>query len=383
MLKQILVMATGIIIVSCCLPNASCSKLISQLQSCMIEDDLSKPSEVIRIAMFIDYHPAYGSWVSKIIAMDFEDVDGLPLQINSPPFGEGFVRAEIFWMPFGAEGYAIGLIMKFDPSINNETAVEYATTVSEDVMKIMNQADLAIFFKKSFIDNRTNTRTVIIHRGFLPRTLDSVKGLLEYRPQKGFASLITEELLQKLIPGEIDETGVFGKALSELRYMLVKVNNRYQWNFRIQFSIHSALGGEKWIETLDLNSLLLNNEPIQPSPERASEIIVEMPKRHSIPSGIYEVCFEALHPDGVVEKYYEWVRVVYNVTSPIDNVIATIRVERVEAVNGYGQFIIIGLIVIALAFAVILIWKKRRGGEKHVVENANNKYNADSYRHHP
>lgn len=313
------------------------------------------------MALFINHHPAYGSWVSKIIAMDFEDIEGLPIETSNPAFGEGFVKAELTWMPWGQEGYAIRFVVNYDPSIvSNETAVGYAYTVSEEIIKVTNQTNLRKFFSTAYIDNSTNTRVIIVDHGFLPATLSSLESLLNHRPNDGFANLLTEKLLQKFIPGETDETGIFGQALSDLKYMLIKINDRYQWNFKIQFSIHTPLCDERWVETLDLNSLLLNDGLIQPSSQRKSEIIVEMPKRHSIPSGDYEVTFETLHPDGVVEEYDGWIRVVYQVTASIDNVVAAIKVNRVAAANGYMQFIIIGLIVVTLVIIVILIKKKRK-----------------------
>ena len=40
-------------------------------------EESEKPKEVIHMALFINYHPAYGSWVSKMVVLEFEDVEGL------------------------------------------------------------------------------------------------------------------------------------------------------------------------------------------------------------------------------------------------------------------------------------------------------------------
>lgn len=385
MLKQILVVVTGIILfVSCCPPNISCGTLISQLHSCMIKDGSSKPSETIRIAMFINYHPAYGSWVSKIIAMDFEDVKGLPIETNNPAFGEGFVEATILWVSYGMDGWTIRLVMRYDLSVDNETANEYASMISDEIMRIIDKANTSIYWRNTRIDNESNTLVVAIDRGLLPRTLSSLEGLLKYRPRDGFASLISDNLLSKYIPGEIHEIGpLLELGLSDLKYVLEKKNGKCYWNFRIQFNVRIALGDEQWVEALDLNSLLFNDELISPSSQRSSEIIVEMPKRHSTPSGTYEVSIETVHPDGVVEEYDGWIRVVYQVTAPIDNAVAAIKVNRIEAINWYGRFIIIGLIVVALVLVVILIEKKAKGGEKQVEENVTNRHDADSHHYLP
>jgi len=339
------------------------SSLTSFAVYCVEESE--KPEEVIRMALFINYHPAYGSWVSKIIVLEFEDVEGLPLEIDSPPFNDGFIKARIFWMPWGRQGYAIRLVMEYDSSISKETVMEYASVVSEEVMELINQTSLPIFFKKVYKDNSTNTLVVIIDRGYLPEALDSLRGLLKYRPREGFADLITDDLLRNYIPAKYyDSTGVHGQSLTELEHTLWKTNDTYRWAFKISFSIQTALKNGEWTEILNLNSLLLNNGPIRPSTQRTSEIIVEMPKKHSIPSGIYETDFEAIHPTNNIQEKDGWLKVVYRVTTPIDNVVATIKVRKSEAGFDWKPFIIVTSLVFLVILVAVFLKKKRKGGEK-------------------
>jgi len=315
------------------------------------------------MAMFINYHPAYGSWVAKIVVLEFKGVEGLPIQINSPAFEDGFRKARIFWMPWGTQGYAIRLVMEYDPSINYETASAYASTISEEVMKIINQTKLPTFFRKTFLDNATNIVIAIVDHGFLPEALSSIEGLLEYRPRGGFADLITESFLQNYVPGKIDSTGRLGQSLTELEYSLQKINNSYRWDFKISISLHTELKDEEWDETLDLNSLLFNDRPIEPSEQRTSEIIVEMPKYHKIPTGTYEMSIEDISPSQSVEED-DWMRVTYQLTAPIDNVVATVKVSKLRPSFEWDKIIAIVLVIVALAVIAILFLKKRKGGEK-------------------
>ena len=322
------------------------------------------PKETIRMAMFINYHPAYGSWVDKIVVLEFEGVEGLPIQINSPAFEDGFRKARILWMPWGTQGYAIRLVMEYDPSINNETASAYASTISEEVMKIINQTKLPTFFTKTYLDNATNTVIAIVDRGFLPEALSSIEGLLEYRPKGGFADLITESFLQNYVPAKIDSTGRLGRSLTELEYSLQKINNSYSWNFKISISFHIDLKDEDWVEILDLNSLLLNDGRIEPSEQRTSEIIVEMPKYHKIPTGTYEMSIESIFPPQSVKEEDDWIRVTYQLTAPIDNVVATVKVSKLKPSFEWEKIIAIVIVMVALTVIVILFLKKRKGGEK-------------------
>ena len=333
------------------------------------------------MALFINYHPAYGSWLSKIIVLEFEDVEGLPLEIDSPPFNDGFIKARIFWMPWGRQGYAIRLVMEYDPSVSNETVMEYASVVSEEVMELINQTSLPIFFKKVYKDNSTNTLVAIIDHGYLPEALDSLRGLLKYRPREGFADLITDDFLRNYIPGEYyDSTGVHGQWLTELEYTLRKTNDSYRWAFKLSFSVQTALKNGEWTEILNLNSLLLSNDSINPSTQRNSTIIVQMLKYHRIRQETYEVSFESVYPPQTVREENDWILVTYQVTAPIDNVVATIKVSKLKPSLEWDEIIAIIFIVATLAIIVTFFIKKKRKGVKKLEENANNRSGIDIHR---
>ena len=341
--------------------------LLFQLTSFAVysaEESLEKPEEVIRMALFVDYHPAFGSWVTKTLDIWFEDIEGFPIATNGPAFGDGFKEAHILYVSYGAEGFAIRLVIKYEISVDNKTANEYALMVSDEVMNVINKTSLPIHWTNTRIDNAT--RIVTIDRGLLPRTLSSIKGLLEYLPKDGFGSLITEKLLEKFVPGEIHEEGpLLELGLSRLRYTLLKINDSYRWYVIISFGVRTSLGHEEWIETLDLNSLVFHEGPIEPSVQRTSRIIVEMPKRRSIPTGNYETNFETVYPAADVEEKNGWLRVDYQVTTPINNFVAKIKISKLDEGFNYGIPIIVGLVILAiLVIAVIFFRKKRKGGEK-------------------
>ena len=333
---------------------------------CSAEESLGKPEEVIRMGLFVDYHPAFGSWITKTLDIWFEDIEGFPIATNRSAFSDGFKEAHIRYVSYGAEGFAIRLVMKYDLSVDNETANEYALMISDEVMDVINKTGLPIYWTNTRIDNVTNTLIVTIDRGLLPRTLTSIEGLLEYLPKDGFGSLITEKLLKKFVPGEIHEEGpLLELGLSRLRYTLLKINDSYRWYVIISFSVRTSLGDEEWVETLDLNSLLFHEGPIEPSVQRNSTIIIETPKRCSIPKGNYEANFETVYPAADVEERDGWLRIEYQVTAPIDNVVATVKVSKLKPGLEWDLIIAIIFIVAALAIVVtFFIKKKRKGGEK-------------------
>ncbi|MGB9774909.1 MAG: hypothetical protein ACPL4I_13005, partial [Bacteroidota bacterium] len=146
-------------------------------------------------------------------------------------------------------------------------------------------------------------------------------------------------------------------------YIVQKTNNSFSWAFKISFCVNTDLKDEEWLETLDLNSLLLNNGSIEPSEQRTSEIIVEMPRKHNIPTGTYEMSIEDISPPQSIEKD-DWIRVTYQLTAPIDNVVATVKVSKLKPSFESDKIIVIVLVVAALAAIVTLFLKKRKGGEK-------------------
>ena len=343
-----------------------------------VEESLEKPEEVIRMALFVDYHPAFGSWVTKTLDIWFEDIEGFPIATNGPAFGDGFKEAHILYVSYGAEGFAIRLVMKYDISVDNKTANEYALMVSDEVMNVINKTGLPIHWTNTRVDNAT--RIVAIDRGLLPKTLSSIKGLLEYLPKDGFGSLITEKLLEKFVPGEIHEEGpLLELGLSRLRYTLLKINDSYRWYVIISFGVRTSLGNEEWIETLDLDSLLFHEGPIEPSVQRTSRIIIETPKRHSIPEGNYEANFETVYPAADVEERDGWLRVEYQITDPTDNVVAKIRISKLEEWFNYRIHLIVGFIILAILVIATILVKKRKGVKK-LEENANNRSGIDIHR---
>lgn len=321
-------------------------------------NDSEKPKETIRMAMFIRSFQAE-CWVSKTVDIWFEDIEGLPIETNGPAFRNGFRKASILWVSYGMEGYAIRVVIRYDLSIDKEIANKYALMVSDEVMSIINQRGLPVYWKNTRIDDATDTLVATIDRGLISRNLSSLEGLLRYRPRDGFGSLLTQELFQKFIPGKFPEQGpVIELGLSRLRYTLQRTNNGYRWSFIISFCVRTALKDGEWLETLDLNSLLCNNDFIRPSSRRISEIIVETPKKHSIPIGTYEASFETLYPSANVEEG-EWIRVVYQVNAPIDNIVATIRI-RLETNGSFDQRITIVVGLLILAFILAVVFKKKR-----------------------
>ncbi len=327
---------------------------------CNAEESLGKPEEVIRMALFIVYYPFVSkSKITKIVDLHIEDVEGLPIDTNNPAFGDEFKEATILLVGYGGlEGEAIRLVMEYDLSVDNETANEYALMISDEVMDVINKTGLPIYWTNTRIDNVTNTLIVTIDRGLLPRTLASIEGLLKYRPKDGFAGLVTEKLLRETYPWK-------EPSLGKLKYSLKKTSNGYRWDFTISFSLATELRDEEWIETLNLNSLLLYNGSIQPADYRNSTIIVEMPKKHKIPQGTYETSFETVYPAADVEERDGWLRVEYQVTAPIDNVVATVKVSKLKPGLEWDLIIAIIFIVAALAIVVtFFVKKKRKGGEK-------------------
>lgn len=319
------------------------------------------PKETIRATIRIGYHPAYGAWVSKIVVLEFEDVEGLPIETDNPAF-ERLHEAKIKLMSWGRQGYAIRVLTTFDLSIGIEKANETAKEVSDIIMRTINQSSLKTFFTKPYPDN--TTIKVIIDRGFLPKELGSIEGLLKYRPTDGFASLITENLLRKTVPGNI--SGALNDlALNKLEYILRRTNTRYGWNFKIGFDVSTALKNEEWVETIDLNLLLLKEGLIKPLNQRTSKIIIEIPKKHSIPKGTYEMSLENISPVSSPEEDEYILRVTYDITASIDNVLATVRVSKRKAGFEWNATLIaIVFIVAMISISTIAVLIKRRKSKK-------------------
>lgn len=317
--------------------------------------------ETIFAAIWISYHPAYEPHVTKMVLLDFENVQGLPIPINTPPFDEYFLGAEIKLMPWGAEGYRIRVLTKFDPSIDNETAMEYGRRICDLVMESINKTKLKTTFERLYPPyklTKENAKILLIDKGYLSDNFESIKNLLKFRPTDGFAELLTDDLLRKAIPMQ---GGVFiDNKLSRLDYILKKSGNSFSWQFIISFNTQTPLPDKDkhWIEELDIGEVLLKgSKTIRPAKGRVSRIIIEIPKKWRTPVGTYSMSLSAVAPLGQIEDG-NYTHVFYNVTQPIDNVVAEIEIKLEEAFD--RKIILTIALVICLGIGVLLLAKKIR-----------------------
>jgi hypothetical protein len=328
---------------------------VNTMTAPLASEQQEQQKEIIYIATWISYHPAYGSSLTKMVVLDFQGVDGLPIDTDREEFKEA-VKVKIKLMSWGAQGYGVRVFSSFDISLDNRTANKYATRICDEIMDIINMSHLGTIYRKTYIGEfDENTIDVLIDRGFMPMDLSSIGGLLNFRPHDGFAKLITEELLHEaaapkdgLAFGEVD--------LVRLEYTLYKESGKFRWNFLTQFNVNTGLKDEEWVETLDLGSILMKKSMIEPSNQRDSKVYVDIPKRHSIPDATYSMILQSIHPRGVQQENATRFLVTYDVTVPIDNVVARIFVRKegqdfpVEAITLVTLVLVV--IVVALAFLV-------------------------------
>jgi hypothetical protein len=315
-------------------------------------ENLFEPSEVIYAAVFIEYHPTYGTSLTKMVLLDFENIEGLPINTSLQAFGENFQKAEYEVIPWGVEGFAARVTTYYDSQIGNYTADNYANVVCEEFLKVFHQTSLATFDRGLSIDNVTGTVNVRIDRGFFQVDLISIENLIKYKPTKGFGQIITQNFLSQFIPGN------FSCGLADLTYALHKIHNAFYWSFKIGYSISTTFEDEENVD-LNLNELLGNSGPIEPN-QRSSKIMIEIQKNATIPNGTYSMSLENISPAYSSKEEDETILITYALTGPIDNVTARIRISKENEGNWNGIITVIIIGAIISAIGIFLFKKKRR-----------------------
>lgn len=329
-----------------------------------VRGDFAEPSEVIYVAVF--FGGAYGDHLSKMILLDFDDVDGLPVDTGLPCFGDGFVEGKYETISWGTQGYAARVRAHYDISIGNETAEAYADQVCHEFLDVFNQTGLETFDRTRFV--KGETIEILIDNGYFPDNLAITESLLTYKPTEGFADLITPDFLNIFVPHN------FSCGCVELSYTLRRVADDFIWNFQFGYSTSKWMEDVKDVETVNLQGLL-STSSMEPSPQRSSTIMINIVKKTVMRSGTYSLNFENVLPPGFTEEDKEGtLTVTYNLTGPVDNVVAEIGVTPEQSSALYGLLVV----VIVAVVAALLFFRYHRSTKEKEAKRENEEDTASS-----
>lgn len=331
----------------------------AQTSSCQTSENLPEPSETIYVSVFISYIPAYGTFLTKYILIDFNDINGPPINTSIPAFDEYFREAKYELIPWGAEGLAVRVSAFYDSQISNDTADEYTNFIREEFLRVFNQTNLSLFDKGHIIDNATKTIRVHMDSGFIQGDLTSIENLIKYKPDDGFGQLITRDFLSLFIPGN------FSCGLTDLTYTLYKADqNTIYWRFTIGYATSID---EKFIskeEDVNLSALLKTSSSIQPSHQRHSRIMIEIQKNAITPTETYSMNLESISPAFTGIEENGTILVTYDLTGPIDNMSARISIRKEKPGFDWNVTYVTIAIILAIisvsGITVFLLKKKRK-----------------------
>jgi hypothetical protein len=306
---------------------------------CNSSDLEQKPKEGIYVYMFFAFPPTGETLIVKNVHLSFTNVSS-PINTAIPAFDELIeCKCEIIrvgWKCF------VSVMSRYPSGVAN--ANQHADVVANEFLRVFNKTGLSSIHKAQKIDDTTNTIRLWRQFGYMDYQVFQVEPFLRYKPSMGFADLVTRDFLSKYVPG----TDIIG--LVDLYYRGTKNGSTFSWEFVIGASEAKLTFGTE--ETINLNELLNNSLPIHASTKQ-SEIRIDIEKTttRKIHDTIetYTLTLKDIYPDSchLIEEQIRY----EDLTTPVDNVIVTVKVE-VKKVKD-NDLIFIALIAVGVSAGVI------------------------------
>lgn len=280
------------------------------------------------------------------IVIDFNNTEGLPL--NASYLADEHLRDGAFYVQLGRE---FSMVISISYDAIPITQAEYQTDeVCGQFVNLFN-VNLSILEKRHWVDNKTNYVTVYRTLGTFSDNPKNILELAKYAPKDGFGKLITKDFVGLYSPGS-SNTG-----LLHLEYRVFKNSGRALWEFFLEFSDGRTLN-ERDID-IDLNKLLANSELIEPLASRSSSIIIEFHKTQYAGSKTYTMSLQSISPEPSKKEGEENIRITYNLTGPIDNVVAVFSLQKIQEYD-WVSIAAIAIVVVLIIASVLIAVKKLR-----------------------
>jgi len=258
------------------------------------------------------------------------------------------------------------LTVSYD-AIDVGLAENYTDEICEQFQNAFN-FNLTIIDKWHEVNNETGYVTVYRSLGYIYleqkfQDLEIMEELVKYKPDKGFGQLINSDFLDRFTAGHI------GEGLIDLEYTLKRVDqNTLSWRFVVGFepSFGDVPGNETHV-TVNFNDVLNHSGSIVPSGQGLSSVQLEI-KNFAV--GEYNMTLENVVPHYTTKENEEEgdILLIYNLTSPIDNIVASLEIAKLEGSNNpsWPDVAIVAAAIIGLLVAGLVYVRRRRRFRKRV-----------------
>ncbi|HXX87805.1 MAG TPA: hypothetical protein VEH86_05100 [Candidatus Acidoferrum sp.] len=323
------------------------------------------PSETLYLSIFLADSGAPG-WAENLY-FDFNNTLGIPLNMSLPAFSQHFQNADYSIVQGTSwDEFLMLLTVSYD-AIDVGLAENYTDEICEQFQNAFN-FNLTIIDKWHEVNNETGYVTVYRSLGYIYleqkfQDLEIMEELVKYKPDKGFGQLINSDFLDRFTAGHI------GEGLIDLEYTLKRVDqNTLSWRFVVGFepSFGDVPGNETHV-TVNFNDVLNHSGSIVPSGQGLSSVQLEI-KNFAV--GEYNMTLENVVPHYTTKENEEEgdILLIYNLTSPIDNIVASLEIAKLEGSNNpsWPDVAIVAAAIIGLLVAGLVYVRRRRRFRKRV-----------------
>jgi len=296
---------------------------------------------------------------------DFNNTGNIPLN-TSLVFDQHFQNADYSiyqWQSW--DQFVMLLTVSYD-AINIDLA-ENKTDVLCNAFQRAFDLQLNVIDGSHRIDNNTGYVTVSRRLGYIRlintvSDISTIEELAKYKPDDGFGSLINSGFLSHWL-SDPSRGGLF-----HLQYTAKRVDSgNLSWRFVIGLepSYGRINGNEEYVD-INLNNILNHSGSIVPLPI-SSQILLSIIKKSITNSGTYSMTFSSLSPNYTSFDESGDPLVTYALAGPIDNVFATVRINKENETANWADILkfagIATIILASIAIAIVIFIKKCRKKE--------------------
>jgi hypothetical protein len=323
------------------------------------------PSETIYLSTFISYSSEAVVWDQNLY-FDFNNTIGIPFNMSMPAFDQHFQSAD-YSLAQGTswDQYLMMLTVSFD-AINVDLAENWTDEICNQFQQAFN-LNLSITDSWHEVNNSTGYITVYRRLGYihLDNTIQdapAIEELVKYKPEKGFGQLINPDFVDHWLSSP-SRGGV-----GYLEYTLKRVDqNVFSWRFLLSIEPSSGdISGNGAHLNIDFDDLLNHTGSIVPSGQGLSKIQLDI---KNFVVNEYNMTLESIAPQ-YTSKENEGggdILVTYNLTSPVNNIVAAINITRLEGTNNFSwtnAAVATALLLGLAASCLIYIRRRRRLGKR-------------------
>jgi len=300
-------------------------------------------------------------FVGYNIEISSSNSTSMPLNTSKLAFNDHFKNAR-----FSVVGGGAFLRVSYDVALDVIKAETYADDILGEFESVFN-LPINVARKTNVVNNETASIDIYYQLGGIQWNVASFEELTKYRPMDGFGQLVTTNLLisylqDDLIPGTI----VNRAGLHHVEYNLTRTNEELVWQFGLEVVFQTLYQNEGQVY-VDVNELLNHSGPIEPFGLGSSQIRMFIWKKEFDSSSVpLTLSFDTSSPPyTTIEEESDTYDLIYNLTSPVDNILVTLQVAREGSLNWICLAAGVVAAFVAVAVMVVFVFVRRRRKKPH------------------